>query len=324
MPRAGHGAWIIQLFGRWGSDVVLRYVRDSPAGPAGRGFGSTMYTPGCAAIADWAWPWFLCGRGHHVPAPTWEGCRVTLSVLLSCSALRLGAGVSGGCGPGVGASRWLVALGFLFPFPFAWAPTRRPALFSQVFPLVTYRSWYATCFDVLGFWLSASEASRRRDTWSCVLRRVRWLAIAGSPGRQYWGSRSCTPSADHPVPVPPTGPELSDASWCGQCTRWQVVYILMGYFSWVCSGTSVHSTRGVASFLTRCHGSRIFFFVAMVFVCCWLNVTHSAPGATHEHDCLQCVCPLRRVCQERLLGKLKEQDFYFSSDSSALCVKLEI
>ena len=62
---------------------------------------------------------------------------------------------------------------------------------------------------------------------------------------------------------PPTGPEHSDASWCGQCTRWQVVYIQTGSFSLVCSGTSVRSTRGVAaSFLTRCRGSRIFLRVA--------------------------------------------------------------
>ena len=34
--------------------------------------------------------------------------------------------------------------------------------------------------------------------------------------------------------------------------------LVMGSFSRVCSGTSVHSTRGVAaSFLTRCRGSRL-------------------------------------------------------------------
>ena len=60
------------------------------------------------------------------------------------------------------------------------------------------------------------------------------------------------------LPGPPTGPEHSDASWCGRCTRWQVVYFQTGSFSRVCSGTSVRSTRGVAaSFLTRCRGSRI-------------------------------------------------------------------
>ena len=64
---------------------------------------------------------------------------------------------------------------------------------------------------------------------------------------------------------PPTGPEHSDASWCGQCTRWQVVYIQTGSFSRVCSGTSVRSARDVAaSFLTRCCGSRIFVHVAAV------------------------------------------------------------
>ena len=36
--------------------------------------------------------WFQCGRGHHVPAPTWEGCQVTLSlspVALACACLWL-------------------------------------------------------------------------------------------------------------------------------------------------------------------------------------------------------------------------------------------
>ena len=83
-----------------------------------------------------------------------------------------------------------------------------------------------------------------------------------SPGRQYWG-RDHQPLPPTNVSFPPTGREHSDASWCGQCTRWQVVYIQTGSFSRVFSGTSVHSARGVAaSFLSRCCGSRIFVHVA--------------------------------------------------------------
>ena len=51
------------------------------------------------------------------------------------------------------------------------------------------------------------------------------------PGATILGARSCTPSANHPVSVPPTGPEHSDASFCGQCTRWQVVHIQVGSLS---------------------------------------------------------------------------------------------
>ena len=32
------------------------------------------------------------------------------------------------------------------------------------------------------------------------------------------------------LPGPPTGPEPCDASWCGRCTRWQVVYIQTVFF----------------------------------------------------------------------------------------------
>ena len=40
-------------------------------------------------------------------------------------------------------------------------------------------------FDVLRLWHPASEASSRRDTWSCASRRVRLMALACAPGRQY-------------------------------------------------------------------------------------------------------------------------------------------
>ena len=43
-------------------------------------------------------------------------------------------------------------------------------------------------------------------------------------------------------------PEHSDGSWCGRCTRWQVVYIQTGSFSTrVCSGTfGRRTTRSTA------------------------------------------------------------------------------
>ena len=65
------------------------------------------------------------GRGHYIPAPTWEGCRATLKILLSCSAVPPGGCRSSGWALVLlaGVSRWLV--GFrLFSFPFARASTR--------------------------------------------------------------------------------------------------------------------------------------------------------------------------------------------------------
>ena len=39
---------------------------------------------------------FRVAAGHHIPAPTWEGCRATLQTLLSCSALPTGGCRSSG------------------------------------------------------------------------------------------------------------------------------------------------------------------------------------------------------------------------------------
>ena len=50
------------------------------------------------------------------------------------------------------------------------------------------------------FWTSAPcnrSIERRRASGLCASWLIRWLAIAGPPGRQYWGSRSCTSSANH-------------------------------------------------------------------------------------------------------------------------------
>ena len=52
---------------------------------------------------------------------------------------------------------------------------------------------------------------------------------------------------------------------------------------------------------------------------------NSTLQSTYQQDCLQSVCPLRRVFRERLLGKLDEQDSYLWSDSrQALSLQAEI
>ena len=90
------------------------------------------------------------------------------------------------------------------------------------------------------------------------------------------------------LPGPPTGPEHSDASWCGRCTRWQVVCTQTGSFTRVCSGTWVRSTRGVAaSFLTRCRGSRIFVSVAAATLA-------SCRGTSQQNIASQMFLQLRR------------------------------
>ena len=51
------------------------------------------------------------------------------------------------------------------------------------------------------------------------------------PGRQYLGASRTTFTVNHPVSVPPTGCVHRDAFWCGQCTRWQVLYVRTGSLS---------------------------------------------------------------------------------------------
>ena len=56
------------------------------------------------------------------------------------------------------------------PFASYWSGTR---LDTQYWAGVRHRSvrsvaWYLCCFDILGLRISASETSRRRDTWSCA------------------------------------------------------------------------------------------------------------------------------------------------------------
>ena len=47
------------------------------------------------------------------------------------------------------------------------------------------------------------------------------MAIAGPPGRQYWGACSSTSPANHHFCVPPTGLVLRDGWSSGQCARWR-------------------------------------------------------------------------------------------------------
>ena len=72
------------------------------------------------------------------------------------------------------------------------------------------------------------HVSRRRDMSLSTLRWIRWLAIAGPPGRQYWGARMSTSAANRRFTIPPTGCVHLDALWCGLCTRWPVPYFLTG------------------------------------------------------------------------------------------------
>ena len=71
------------------------------------------------------------GRGHHIPAPLWEGCRATIQTLLSCSAVPAGGCRSSGWAlvllAVAGVSRWPVGF-WLFRFPFRG---RRPEARSE-------------------------------------------------------------------------------------------------------------------------------------------------------------------------------------------------
>ena len=54
MASAGHTAWVIRLFGRWGSDTVLRHVREALLGRKAGGslFCSRKKTPGGPTLDD--------------------------------------------------------------------------------------------------------------------------------------------------------------------------------------------------------------------------------------------------------------------------------
>ena len=67
------------------------------------------------------------------------------------------------------------------------------------------------------------------------------MAIAGPPGRQYWGGRFSTSSANHPWSVPPTGSEHRDGFSSG---------FVLGLRFALPEALRRH-------FLTRCCGSRL-------------------------------------------------------------------
>ena len=164
-----------------------------------KGFGETFLCSLAETVSR-----FPSGRGHHFPAPTWEGCRATLKTLLSCSAL-----LAGGCR----SSGWTlvllaVVLLALVLFAGLWvrgfffvAPSQRPVFFRR-YPL-----------DVLGLCLPASEASRVGGPLVVSVVTDQMVGDRRSLGRQYWVSRPSTSSANHHLPAPPTGPVHRDGSF---------------------------------------------------------------------------------------------------------------
>ena len=95
------------------------------------------------------------------------------------------------------------------------------------------------------------------------------MAIARSPGRQYRGARLSTPSANHPVSVPPTGPELCDALLCGRCTRWQALNVQTGSLSWCM--VSLSTLRRPSGQLLRQRQSVFHVAASMADCCCSSN-----------------------------------------------------
>ena len=74
---------------------------------------------GSGAIFISEWPWASHSSSHvgGMSGHTLKSPVVSVRACWWLSLVWLGAGASGGCAPGVGASRWLVGLGFLFRFP---------------------------------------------------------------------------------------------------------------------------------------------------------------------------------------------------------------
>ena len=82
------------------------------------------------------------------------------------------------------------------------------------------------------------------------------MAVAGPPGRQYWGASTSTSSANHRFSVPPTGSVHRDASCCGQCTRWLVQNFQTG------TALRRHFLRAVAAAVLFVHRCGDFGFVS--------------------------------------------------------------
>ena len=62
MAAAGHTAWVIQVFGRWGSAVVLRYVREALLGARGGTIAATTEQAGRLTLED-----LVAGAARRVP-----------------------------------------------------------------------------------------------------------------------------------------------------------------------------------------------------------------------------------------------------------------
>ena len=168
------------------------------------------------------------GRGHHIPAPTWEGCRATLSVLLSCSAVP-----GGGCRSSWRLCSWRwcfsLACGFGVSFRFLLRGRRPEDRFSSAgTPSMFYR---------VGGPLGC-ERRDGSDGWRSPV-----------PRGDNTGRRDCV----HP---PPT---------IASQARRQVLKVVTD-LRWTVYGMAdpvlPDGCDVAASFLTRCRGSRIFVYVA--------------------------------------------------------------
>ena len=129
--------------------------------------------------------WVPSGRGHHLPAPVWEGCRATFkfsSRALLCLLVAV-AGTHGGCV--LALVGWACSC-FLF---FCEGADPKTGFFRQVFPLL--------------FW-DLVPCIRSHESVGRTVVYVRWLAIVPR-GDNTGRARLCTFSATHRFPVPPTG-----------------------------------------------------------------------------------------------------------------------
>ena len=199
--------------------------------------------------------WFLSGRGNHVPAPTWEGCRATQK--LSCRAwLCLVVAVAPLAG------HWC----FLRLWSWRWCFSLACGLAVSFSVSLCAGADPRTCFSSAGIpsmlWDLGSMHQKdraggtrgrvRRDGWrSPVPRAIVWGGRGGR-GR----ARLSTSSANHRSPAPPTGPELSDASW----TVYEMAGCLQpdGFPHEMADPVPRDGCDVAASVLTRCRGSRIF------------------------------------------------------------------
>ena len=120
-----------------------------------------------------------------------------------------------------------------------------------------------TSFEIFGTGFLASSATRRRD-FGAALREGLMVGDRRFPGATTLGARLSTPSANHPVSVPPAGPELRDALLCGRCTRWQALYVQTSSLSW-CRVSLSTLRRPSGQLLQR---QSVFHVAASMADCC--------------------------------------------------------